>query len=348
MTILASVLLGVGLGYIAFVYRLCAVVVAEEFPRRDFSFLKTFALVALLCLTVLPVCWTTSLVAVNQTQLWMPVGALLGGALFGYSASFARGSVVGLLYRIGAGRLHALAAFAVMTLSAAFAVEFFERYPIPMVTQGWTIPAIGASPFADDLWWIASLLFGTLTAALLWVTRAEDPQATDDRVWKTAGLMLSAIVVLTWLLSGDFGASQGPEDLPAMQEIASVLGATVGPGSEWMAGLAFGVVLGAMFASLRRGKFRLRWPRFADPFESVLGGVGMGIGIALASGGSMTHLYAGPSGLVANTPFFLLGMFPLLILGYRHREARRAKQKEARTRRVSKKAKSGRSKSRKR
>lgn len=348
MTILASVLLGVGLGYVAFVYRLCAVVAADEITRRDFSFLKTFALVALLCLTVLPVCWATGLVSAGQTQEWMPFGALAGGALFGYSASFARGSVVGLLYRIGAGRLHALAAFGVMTVSAAFAAEFFARYPIPIVTESWTIPAIGASPLGNELWWITSIAFGALAAAFLWATRTEDPEASDARAWKTAGFMLSAIVVLTWLLSGDFGASQGPEDLPAMQEIASVLGASVASGNEWMAGLAFGVVLGAMLASLQRGKFRLRWPRFADPFESVLGGIGMGIGIALASGGSMTHLYAGPSGLAANTPFFLLGMFPLLILGYRHREDRRSKQKSARGRGPGKKAASGRSKSRKR
>jgi hypothetical protein len=330
MSILASVVLGLAIGYLAMANRLCAVVASEEMEQGDYSFLYTFGVCALLCLILLPILGTTNLIDISETQLLLPAGALLGGALFGYSSAFARGSVVGLLYRTGAGRLHALVAFAVMATSAAFSAEVFRLYPIPLVSRGWEIPnpAGGGVP-AFIPWTIAMLAFLLLAGIVVAALRKRN-EVSSERQWLSTGFGVGILVLLAWLLSGDHGASRGIEELPALERIASVLTSSGTKGSEWMAGIFLGIPVGAGLAAAVREKFQVRWPRFADPFESVLGGLGMGIGIALAGGGTLKYLYTGPGALLANSVLFLIAMFPMIAIGRKQRERRREDSKKRR------------------
>jgi uncharacterized membrane protein YedE/YeeE len=310
--------------------RLCAVVASEEMEGGDYSFLFTFGVCALLCLILLPVLGITELIDISETQQLLPAGALIGGALFGYSAAFARGSVVGLLYRTGAGRLHALVAFAVMATSAAFAAEVFRLYPIPLVSRGWEIPNPASTAVPAFIPWTIATLALILLVAVTIIALRDREDASDKRPWLSTGFGIGILVLLAWLLSGDHGVSRGIEELPALERIASVLTSSQTKGSEWMAGIFIGIPVGAGLAAAVREKFNVRWPRFADPFESVLGGLGMGVGIALAGGGTLAYLYTGPGALIANSALFLAAMFPMIAIGRKQRERRREDSKKNR------------------
>lgn len=325
MTILASVLIGLALGYLALRQRLCAVTATAEYAAGDYSYLKALGLSTLVCLAVLPGLSIAGLVTIAKTQTVTPIPALLGGAFFGYAAPFARGSILGLLYRSGAGRLHALAAFVLAAIVAAIVAQWLVLGLVPGLHAGWDLPAAGAVFHDPTTWWIPSLLASVAAAILLWTQRhapEEDDERDEPRAWRMTGAALATIVLVTWLLSGEHGPGSGPEDLPAMRTFSSVLIGGPSIGSEWMAGLVLGVVLGGTLASFLTDRFEVRWPRFADPFETVVGALGLGVGTALAGGGSLTHLLTSPSTGSVNAALFLLAMFFSLGLGYRHRERR--------------------------
>jgi hypothetical protein len=233
------------------------------------------------------------------TLFWL--GALLGGALFGWGMTLTGGCGLRLLVRLGGGSLRALVALLALGL-AAYATQRGLVAPLRLWLEahtGWDLAALSAQGQGlTDLAAAAGLprqtvlplLAGAAVLGLGGWALADAGFRASPRHW-VSGLVVGLTVGAGWLVSGVAGADEfEPQPLRSVSYAAPV-GATLayamtatGASIDFAVASVVGTALGAALA-FRLGAGYAEGPTGSRELNRHLaGGTLMGIGGVLAGG----------------------------------------------------------------
>lgn len=280
------------------------------------------------------------------------LGACVGGAVFGVGMVLAGGCVVGTLYRMGAGSVPSLVAFAgLIAGSAAYgeihpfwagfqkATTFSSALTVPLMLgidsfwfalallaisgyivvrwyrEGVLIRVSGAAGHLQP--WKAALLLALLGAWSYAVTGM--PLGVTTAYAKIGGY-LESLLLTGHFRNLTFFKGSGPEF--ANPVTGGSLHWSVGP---WMDGVSIvqfpliaGMTAGGMLSALLVREFRLYWRLPLRQYGSAaLGGVLMGVASRMAPGCNVWHLLGGLPILACQSVCFVVGLVPGAWLGSR-------------------------------
>jgi uncharacterized protein len=257
---------------------------------------------------------TSEAVAMRPRLPWLSL--LVGGLVFGIGMTYAGGCANKNLVRLGGGSLRSamvllvLAVSASMTLKGLFAqwrATWLDPVAIDLSTHGWkdqSLPSLLGAALGQPAAGLAPWVAGALALALLaWVFAERRFRA--NRVQWLGGVVLGALIIGAWYVSGHLGHGENPDTLETVYFATNTH--TI-ESFSFVAPLAFGlellqrwtdqslhlsfgiatvcgVVIGSMLTALATGSFR--WEGFAsleDLRNQVVGAVLMGFGGVTALG----------------------------------------------------------------
>jgi hypothetical protein len=289
---LTGALAGVLYGYAAERGDFCVATALERGLRgRDPTRLRALQIAIAVQMLVVPLLFLVGL-ANPGLPAFFPLGALLGGLLFGASLRWAGGCSASLFHRAGAGQLGALAGLSGLALGASL----FELGPLDglrALVQA-QAPALGRWDLTDRLGIPLSLvspLCGALLLGAAWQGRGP---AAGRKAWRTLGLTIGGIASLGWVLAALCARDYGLSELPGLFGLLRLGVQGVPPRGAFDILFVLALPLGGFLASRRAGE--VGWSRPAAPrvlLQRLLGGVGLGAGASLAAGGSLGHVLTG-------------------------------------------------------
>jgi hypothetical protein len=238
----------------------------------DWSKVKALALAVAVQLLLLPAIFATRLARPADLPL-VPLGAVAGGLLFGFSMRWAGGCAAGVWYKLGAGDASALLAILGMALGALAsdtgplaAVRLSLQQAVPNV-PAWRPPFLAS---------VAAGVFLLLALARL------APGRAGAWTWQRTGLWIGATAALAWPVSAaagrDFGLAVVPGTTGALSAVAGH------PFPAWDALLVLGVLIGGWLAARRSEPIAPSAPSSAALLKRFAGGLGLGIGASVATG----------------------------------------------------------------
>ena len=296
---ITGLIVGIGYGYIAQRGAFCMnsgfrVVVTE----RNTTKVKAYALAIALQMLLVPLVFALGLSSPTYPAMF-PVGAILGGMLFGASMRWAGGCAAGAWYKIGAGSLGALAAVLGMAIGAA-ALEIGPLVGLRAAVQA-AGPSIGSAPFAAA--WVLGPVAGALTVLLLW--RAAPGQA-GSWSWRRTGVAMGLLGVVAWPLSSlaerDFGMAVIPGTVTLLAEpLVRLL--------NWDVLFVLGIPIGGFLAARQSGPVTASKVSTASAAKHFAGGLGLGAGASLAAGCTVGHGLTGVPLLAPGSILAILSIF---------------------------------------
>ena len=258
---------------------------------------------------------TSKAIMQRPTLAWLSM--LVGGACFGVGMTLAGGCANKNLIRLGGGSLRSLVVLAFLAIAAYMTLKglfgqwrasLLDPVALNLAAYGWKDQSLatavahltGASPAAAQLGTMAVLVLALLVFVF------KDKRFRSHPVPIIGAMLIGALVVAGWYVSGNIGFGDNPETLEFTyfgtnsRTIESM--SFVGPmayGLELLMlwtdrslhvtfgiATAIGVVLGSAAYALSAGKFR--WEGFApsihDLRDQLIGAVLMGFGGVTALG----------------------------------------------------------------
>jgi len=264
---------------------------------RNTTKVKAYALAIALQMLVLPVVFAIGFSSPTYPALF-PVGAVVGGLLFGASMRWAGGCAAGVWYKAGSGSVGALAAIFGMAVGAA-ALELGPLSDFRANVQS-IGPSIG-NP-SVGLWALAPIA-GLILVAVLW--RAA-PGTAGEWSWRRTGIAMGLVGIVAWPLSSlaarDFGMAVVPGTV-------SLLADPLRSFMTWDVLFVLGIPLGAFIAARANGPITVSKISAAGAGKRFVGGLGLGVGASLAAGCTVGHGLTGvpllaPGSIVAIVAIF--------------------------------------------
>lgn len=255
--------------------------------KRDFTKVKALVLAIAVQMIVMPAVFALGW-AQPSFPAFFPVGAILGGLLFGVSMYWAVGCAAGVWFKAGAGSLGAVAGIGGMMLGATL----FEAGPLRGLRDA--VHGIGGSVSFNATstglpLWVLMVPLGV--ALILFLLRTETTTA-GAWTWRRTGLLLGLVGVAAWPLSAlverQFGMAVigGTVDLARLTSGATIPAMGFG---RWDVLFVLGLPLGAYFAARKDGAVKLSVPRAEDFAKMFAGGIGLGAGASIAAGCTVGH-----------------------------------------------------------
>ena len=259
------------------------------------------------------------------------LGAILGGALFGFGMTKASGCASRNLARIGSGNLKAIIVILVMGVVAYMTLRGLlgplrlqlETTNIKLEDKGMNSQLIG-----DILAGLAGtapeLMRAVVRIALplgLLVWCFKDPEFRSSPRNMIAGFIIGACIIAGWVITGILGADEFAPIPPAsltfvapsadaLQYLMTWTGASINFGIA----VVGGVILGAFLAAIAAGRFYLEGFADADDTLRHIGGAAlMGFGGVLALGCTIGQGTTGMSTLAAGS---LIAWISIIAGGY--------------------------------
>lgn len=271
----ASALLVCGLafsfGYSANQGGTCLVLAADELHRRR----RPRMLVAFLAascaagLVAVPLVWSATTGAALAASIGFSVPLVMGAAAFGVGALVNDTCILGSLARLGDGEIR-LAAVPVGLATGLVLVDGM------MIERRASWPSVLATPSMVGATSLAVFLV-SLILAVAFVSKMEATR--PKRTWRLGTSML--------LLGASGGALYAIAPAWHFVSLLQRNPSDAMPPTAGIAVLAMASSMGgAVTASLRQGKLRLRRPSLVEIFRSFVGGTFMGTGVALIPGGN--------------------------------------------------------------
>jgi hypothetical protein len=186
VALLAGLLVGSGYGYIAQRGAFC---MNSGFrmavTQRDTTKVKAYVLAIALQMMAMPLVFAAGLSSPTYPALF-PIGAVLGGLLFGASMRWAGGCAAGVWYKLGSGSLAALAAILGMAVGAA-ALEVGPLLGVRTAVQS-AGPTLSNAPL--EMSWAWAPVVGLVLVVALW--RAAPGQA-GAWSWRRTGVVMGIV-----------------------------------------------------------------------------------------------------------------------------------------------------------
>lgn len=268
--------------------------------QRDFTKVKAYGLAIAIQMLVVPVILAVGLAEPTYPSLF-PVGALVGGLLFGASMSWAGGCAAGVWFKVGAANLGAVAAVVGMALGAA-SLEVGPLEPFRTSVQ-----SLGAGRVPADLgalWALAPIVGTVLLVALL---RASSGSA-GHWSWQRTGVLIGIVGSLAWPLSSLAGREFGMAVIPGT---VGLVADPLHPASlgTWDVMFVLGIPAGSLLGARLDGPVKWVGIDRKALAKRFVGGAGLGVGASLAAGCTVGHGLTGlpllaPGSLVAMVAIF--------------------------------------------
>lgn len=296
---LTGLLVGGGYGYISQRGAFCMnsgfrMAVTE----RNTTKVKSYVLAIGLQMLVVPLVFALGLSSPTYPSMF-PVGAVVGGLLFGASMRWAGGCAAGVWYKVGSGSLGALTAVLGMALGAA-ALELG-----PLVNLRTAIQSAGPSVSNAALGtiWVWAPVAGLLVVALLW--RAA-PGTAGAWSWRRTGIAIGVVGILAWPLSSlaarDFGMAVVPGTVSLLSDpLRRVM--------SWDVLFVLGIPLGAFIAARQSGPVSASKVSAQSAIKHFVGGLGLGVGASLAAGCTVGHGLTGVPLLAPGSMLAIVSIF---------------------------------------
>ncbi len=266
--------------------------------ERNTTKVKAYVLAIALQMLFLPLVFVLGLSSPTYPSFF-PVGAVVGGLLFGASMRWAGGCAAGVWYKLGAGSTGALAAVVGMAMGAAL-LELGPLAPLRTAVQSMG-PSIEGG-LRVELWALAPVA-GIVIVVLLW--RAA-PGTAGDWSWRRTGLSIGVIGILAWPLSSlaarDFGMAVVPGTVSLLVE-------PIRRFMTWDVLFILGIPVGAFIAARVKGPVAVSKATVTAAVKRFAGGFGLGVGASLAAGCTVGHGLTGvpllaPGSIVAIASIF--------------------------------------------
>ena len=296
---LTGVLIGAAYGYVAQRGAFCMnsgfrVAVTE----RNTTKVKAYALAIAIQMLAVPLVFALGLSSATYPAFF-PVGAVLGGLLFGASMKWAGGCAAGVWYKGGAGSVGALAALAGMAIGAAL----LEHGPLVglRTTLQSAGPSVRDAPI-EGLWAWAPLA-GLALLAVLW--RAA-PGTAGAWSWRRTGIAIGIVGAIAWPASSiaarDFGMAIVPGSVSLLIE-------PVARFMTWDVLFVLGIPVGAFIAARKDGPVTMGRASTADAAKRFAGGLGLGAGASIAAGCTVGHGLTGVPLLAPGSIVAIIAIF---------------------------------------
>lgn len=292
-----GLLVGAGYGYAAQRGAFCMNSgFRDAVTKGNTTKVKAYVLAITLQMVLVPIVFVVGFSSATYPAFF-PVGAVIGGLLFGASMRWAGGCAAGVWYKMGAGSWGALAAVAGMALGATL----LELGPLAGVRE--SLQSLGPTMrFPVGLWVFAPVAGLIVTVLLL---HANDGVA-GHWSWRRTGLWIGVLGALAWPLSSlanrDFGMAVIPGTVSILaQPIARFL--------SWDVLFVLGIPVGAFLAARRDGPVRASKASPTDAGKRFFGGFGLGVGSSLAAGCTVGHGLTGVPLLAPGSIVAVLAIF---------------------------------------
>jgi uncharacterized membrane protein YedE/YeeE len=265
------------------------------------------------------------------------LGAIVGGALFGFGMTLAGGCGSKTLVRIGAGNLKSIVVFLVLAVSAYMTLRGLFQPPRgafdAMSTLDLKARGLGGQGLPELVgraglgagvarWLVTAIVAG----GLAWFCVKDGAFRRSHHL--PAGIAVGVIVTAGWVVTGIIGADEfDPQPLVSLTFVAPAGEALVylmtftGASINFGIASVFGVVLGAYMAAIAAGRFRLE--SFTDPGDTarhLVGGALMGVGGVAAMGCTIGQGLTGLSTLAMGSFLAFAGIAGGAVMGFKYLE----------------------------
>ena len=273
----------------------------------------------------------------NPTFNWL--GYVLGGLLFGFGMTMSSGCASRTVVLIGGGNLKSLVVFLVMAIVAfttnqgllgVLRANVIDPTAIDLTAMGLEtqgIPAILASVTGMDVGTLTAVVAVVLAGGLL-VFCFKDAEFRSPNANLAAGLILGALVVAGWWITGVFGFDDfeptplrsftfvGPS-ANSLMYIMTFTGSTINFGIAAIGGIIFGAFVVSVFTKTFAFQ-TFQGPR--DMITHLIGAALMGFGGTIAAGCTIGQGVTGMSTLALGSLLTLASIFVGGIYGIRYLE----------------------------
>ena len=244
--------------------------------ERDTTKVKAYVLAIAVQMLAVPAVFALGLSSATYPSFF-PVGAVLGGLLFGASMRWAGGCAAGVWYKIGAGSIGSLAAL----LGMAMGATVLDLGPLAGMRE--SIQSLGPPLGVPSTAWVWAPVAGLALVALLWRAGAG---VAGHWSWRRTGLVMGVIGIAAWPLSSlaarDFGMAVVPGTV-------SLLADPIGRFMSWDVLFVLGIPLGAFIAARKDGPITVSTASLGEATKRFAGGLGLGVGASIAAGCTVGH-----------------------------------------------------------
>ncbi|SMX74796.1 YeeE/YedE family protein [Brevibacterium antiquum] len=227
------------------------------------------------------------------------LASIIGGLIFGFAIVLAGGCATGTYYRAGEGLVGSWFALIFYALSSAV----MKNGPATSATEGLRSITLDSGTLQASTGLSPWVFVAILTAVAIVVTvhhnrSTATPVATlpprkrglahilTEKRWNpfATAVVIGVIATIAWPLSAATGRNSGLGITTPSANLTGYLATGDVELIDWGVMLVIGILLGSFIAAKASGEFRIRVPDQAIVVKSILGGIGMGVGAAIAGG----------------------------------------------------------------
>jgi len=279
--------------------------------RRDTTRFKAYFLAIAVQMLMLPFLELLGIVKLS-TPAFYPLGAILGGFLFGLAMNWGSGCAGGIWYKLGGGSIGAFVAIIgliigyVTTENGALK---FSRLFIQSIGHSNNVEAMTfANLFNLPLWMLAAPIALVLLFFLL-----KHPPVDPEKGWnwRTTGLIIGAIGIIAWVASSLSNRFFGMAVMPGSKDMFDLLTFSKLDALSWDFFFILGMPIGGFLSVFRHGTFSWSNISGAAIWKLFGGGFILGASASLAGGCTVGHGLTGipllSLGSITFTVFAILG-----------------------------------------
>jgi len=274
--------------------------------RRDTTRFKAYLLAIAVQMLLLPILQFSGLAQITAPAFY-PLGATLGGFIFGMAMNWGGGCAAGVWYKLGAGNIGAF--IAIISLCLGYiAAEAGALKALRIFMQSINFDAMTLGTLLNLSFWSMSVPLALLIFFLLKTSRSNSEPGWS---WIKTGVVVGAIGVVAWLASSQSGRIFGMAVMPGSKDVFDLPLTGRWETLSWDFFFVLGMPLGGFFSVSRHGKFSWSTLSGAAIWKLAAGGFVLGASASLAGGCTVGHGLTGipvlAIGSIVFTIFAMLG-----------------------------------------
>ena len=255
--------------------------------------------------------------------VFYPLGAALGGFVFGLAMAWAGGCAAGVWYKWGEGNWGSFVAILGLTLGAASTElgplsglrEHVQRVLTSEKIRGATLGGL------VDAEWVVYPLGAVL---LIWLVRSRVTAPPDAWTWRKTGILMGLLGIVAWPLSTLSGRIFGMAVVPGSVNVIEFTTGGEISRLNWDVFFILAIPIGTYLTARKRGMVSSEPLVGGDAARAFVGGLLLGIGASLAGGCTVGHSLVGipllSVGSLVTTVFIVLGSWTVGCFELRRRE----------------------------
>ncbi len=286
--------------------------------RRDTTRFKAYFLAIAVQMLMLPFLQLLGIVKFTVPAFY-PLGAALGGFLFGLAMNWGGGCAGGVWYKLGGGSIGAFVAIIGLTIgyvtTESGALRPLRTWIQSLGSDSGVETMTIASLFNLPLWWM-SVPFAV--ALLFFLLKKSPTNPEKGWNWRKTGLWVGAIGTIAWVVSSLSGRFFGMAVLPGSKDALELLAIAKRSALSWDFFFVFGIPVGGYLSASREGQFHWSTISGVAIWKLAGGGLILGASGSLAGGCTVGHGLTGipllSLGSITFTIFAMLGAWSGVIM----------------------------------